>query len=205
MDFSAISTYIPITVISAGLLFVIKEAVELIRRIKSERRRISAIKLLVAEEMEQNHWTHKVLKRTIREIDEALRDYPDPCFRLVRTQSGRELFRYRKEPLEDVGMESGHPLPPVRQQTYDRMVVDVASLDKKLYVQTREAYDAIKEMEHVRSTLVDLLDRVDLDVPDGFMAGFLEYATAELEDIEKKMKTFYSSITGKELVNMRMR
>lgn len=205
MGLTTISMFVPVTVISAVALFIVKELVEVVRRFRADRRRIMAMKMLLAEEIEQNHWTYNILKRTLQVIGDILRDYPNPSFRIVRTQSGRELFRYRHDAEDDAGFESGHPLPAVRQEQYERLVLDIASMDKQLFSLARTAYDAIKEMEHVRSSLVDMLDRVDPEISDGFFESFLAYADDELNDTYEEMKPFYFHIAGKELTENRMR
>lgn len=204
MDLTTISSFLPVTVISAVALFLIKELVELVRRFRANRRRIGAMKMLLTEEIEQNHWTYNILKRTLREINDTLRDYPNPSFRIVRAQSGHELFRYKCD-AEEAGFESGHPLPAVRQEKYEKLVLDIASMDKQLFSMARAAYDAIKEMEHVRSSLINMLDRVDPAISDGFLESFLEYADDELNNTYEEMKLLYFHITGKDLTEKRMR
>tara|TARA_R110001599_G_scaffold305926_4_gene512349 strand:- start:570 stop:794 length:225 start_codon:yes stop_codon:yes gene_type:complete len=65
---------IPITVISAISLFVIKEITEVIRKRNASQRKISAIKCLLAEEIEINYWAWKNLVSLAKTVKSSLKE-----------------------------------------------------------------------------------------------------------------------------------
>jgi hypothetical protein len=63
-----LAALLPSTVIVAVALFVLKEAIEAVRRWRAQRRQIKAFKILLARECELNQWANMSLKRAINEI-----------------------------------------------------------------------------------------------------------------------------------------
>ncbi|MEN8636777.1 hypothetical protein ABFV74_13805 [Pseudoalteromonas distincta] len=62
---------LPITVIFAISLFIIKESLELVRKSRAKKRKLLAFKAVLKEELELNLWTWKKFKSSLNRIREA--------------------------------------------------------------------------------------------------------------------------------------
>ena len=72
--------YLPATVVVTILLFLIKEFLECLRKRSERIRKISAIKILIAEELERNHWALVSMFRVLNILKEAFQKYPRAVF-----------------------------------------------------------------------------------------------------------------------------
>jgi hypothetical protein len=93
----------------------------------------------------------------------------------------------------------------VKQDRYERIMLELAELDKKLFTKARDTYDAIKEMAHVRSSLIEIIEDTKREKLEGYFESFLLYARDELSTVYKSMNAFYISIKGKPLETHRLR
>lgn len=190
---------LPITVVTAVVLFVLKELFEAVRRYRGEQRKRKALRTLVARECELNHWTIK----SIRYIVERIRDESEygAQFEFVFPKSGKVLFRVKHPDSE---YKSGSELAETHREVMDKNLLEVATLDKELYSALQPAYDAVAGLEHVRKSLIyyvapeDDQDKMQLD-------GFIDYALAELDDVFAKLVCLYKECTGKALDTYRLR
>jgi hypothetical protein len=206
MDFiKNFESLFPITVYAAIILFIVKELFEFVKKTSGERRRIQAIKEILSEELERNLWAHKVLERTVKDSIELLEEFDNPVFGINITSTGE--VRFWQNGGEDSGAESSHSLPEVKQERYESIVLELAQLDKALFNSTRSAYDSIKELAHVRKSLIETLTETSKynGESEDLWRGFLGYAEDELKDIYKSMNDFYTSIKGKPLTKHRLR
>jgi hypothetical protein len=92
---------LPITVVAAIILFVTKEVFEFFRRRSERSRRLSAIKLLLAEEIEKNHWAHASMFRALEDIKELSESFPDAEYRLHVARNGTEHIRVKRQLGDD--------------------------------------------------------------------------------------------------------
>ena len=193
----------PITVYVAFILFIVKELIEFVKKTRGEHRRIQAIKEILSEELQRNLWAHKVLERTVKDSIKFLEEFDNPEFGINRTSTGE--IRFWEKAGEDGMAESSHPLPEVRQERYESIVLELAQLDKVLFNSARTAYDSIKELAHVRKSLIEILTERAQSKGEDLWGGFLGYAKDELKDIYTSMNDFYISIKGKSLTKHRLR
>lgn len=71
-------------------------------RKRSERmRKISAIKILLAEELERNHWALVSMFRVLNILKEAFQKYPRAVFWLHIARDGSEHFRIKEKPEDE--------------------------------------------------------------------------------------------------------
>lgn len=193
------SSILPVTVVVAVALFVIKELFEGVRRHLGNRRKKQALRTLLARECELNHWTIKSIRHIVETIREESKD--NAQFEFIFPKSGKVLFRVTHKDSE---FKSGSNLANTHREVMDKNLLEVATLDKKLYAALQPAYDAIADLEHVRQSLIyyvnpeDNQDKMHLD-------GFMNYAFDELEDIFKLLACLYKECTGKSLENHRLR
>lgn len=86
----------------------------------------------------------------------------------------------------------------------DKNLLEVATLDKKLYSALQPAYDAVADLEHVRQSLIYFVDPED-EKDKMHLDGFINYALDELEDVFKELASLYKMCTGKDLEKHRLR
>jgi hypothetical protein len=190
---------LPVTVLAAVVLFVLKELFEGVRRYRGEERKKQALRTLLARECELNHWAIK----SIRDIVETIRDESEDGtqFEFIFPKSGKVLFRYKHPDSE---YKSGSNLAETHREVMDKNLLEVATLDKKLYSALQPAYDAVADLEHVRQSLIYYVDPED-DQDKMHLDGFTHYALRELGDVFKELASLYKECTGNELEKHRLR
>jgi hypothetical protein len=190
---------LPVTVVAAVTLFALKEIIEGIRRYRGDRRKTKALRMLLARECELNHWTIK----SIRHIVETIRDESEDGaeFEFIFPKSGKVLFRVKHPDSE---YKSGSALAATHREVMDKNLLEVATLDKKLYSALQPAYDAVAELEHVRQSLIYFVDPED-DKDKMHLDGFTDYALSELQDVFSKLVVLYKECTGEDLETHRLR
>lgn len=192
---------IPITVISAVFLFILKELVEGIRRYRGELRKKQALRALLARECELNNWTIKSIQHIVEDIRDESALNNRTQFGFIFPKSGKVLFRV-KHP--DSGYKSGSSLGEIHREVMNKNLLDVATLDKKLYSVMQPAYDAVAELEHVRQSLIYYVAPED-DQDKMHLEGFTHYALSRLNDVYEKLASLYKECTGKHLETHRLR
>lgn len=144
---------IPITVISAVSLFVIKEIVEIIRKLKARQRKISEIKSFLVEEIELNHWVWLQFSALV----ETIKDSPEgKKYDILSSKSGYERFEF----IKPDGSGGGKSFPKVSEIYYQKVILDIAELDKVFYEKSIEYNKAIAELHHVRGNVYESIDEI---------------------------------------------
>ena len=195
MDF----TFLPVTVVAAIALFVLKESFELVRRYKSEGRTKKALRALLAVECERNHFTVKNL-RGILEVVQAWKQ-DDPFSIKISLKFSRDGEITFHQLTYDDGAGSQSVVRTTHRDFMSKQLLAVATLDADLYRALQPALDAVNEMEHVRQSLISHME----DPERTHLAGFAEYGLKELDVAFNKLNTLYITCTGKELENYRIR
>lgn len=193
---------IPITVVAAVLLFILKETVEAIRRIRGDRRKVHALKALLARECELNLWTIKALRSILRNVPKPDDENPEVVVRIERRHDGLPIARIR---LIDGGSDSTRGIPKAHRELMSKYLLDVATLDKELFQVLEPAYDAVAELEHVRESLIRVHDDEDEYGENGFFGFFAMYGLDELQETERALSALYTHCTGKALEKHRLR
>ncbi|RUO29542.1 hypothetical protein [Aliidiomarina soli] len=192
------SNLFPITVIAAISLFLIKEMVELYRRIMADKRKSSAIKRLLSSEIEKNNWVIKSLRRHLRSVQDG---WHESEFVVVSThQSG-----YRIEEKRNDGGSGYSPLFQVSTTVFDKVVFELPVLDEALFKLAENAYESLAEVKHVSNSLVEHITNKDDHIAHDFMAGFCEYALEEIDEAYEHLSILYKKCTGKELKSHKLR
>jgi hypothetical protein len=196
-----VSSWLPATALVAIVIFIAKEVLEVSRRSASERRRKEALRALLARECELNHWTIRTLQR----IAGGLKDLAEPgtpeAFRVEFAKSGRIYACLNNK---ETGSGFKIAIPTVHRSHLHGSLLDIATLDKTLFMLAEPALSAVAEIEHVREGLMyhgsteDEEDRENAD-------GFAEYAVGELDEAYVTIAALYAECTGKELSSVRLR
>jgi hypothetical protein len=191
---------LPVTAVVAVLIFVAREILEFVRRRRAERRKLAAIKRLVARELELNNWSIEKVRQALTEIQDAARR-DDVVVEVRRLPTGTDRFIRREKDADD---GSHFPVPVVHDGELRKYLLDIATLDAGLLKAAEAAVDGIAELRHVRESLVSNLSGEEELFP-AFLESFAEYGLAELEDVKPALAELYRQCTGFELTKKRLR
>lgn len=182
-----------------------KEYLDSRRKRKEQARKLAACKVLMAEELRLNYYAQSTLesifKSAVDDEDVSLR--PLLAYKLER---GIDFFSVQEGKNGSEGMT---PIPKVHFKYYDRFVDVIAELDENLFIVMQEAYIEIRELEHVRTSLINNLQVGDnenrympKDIRDN---GFVDYASDVVADAYAPMNRFYILCAGKPLTKSQLR
>ncbi|PTQ14261.1 hypothetical protein CWO33_13655 [Vibrio splendidus] len=187
---------LPITVISAILLFVIKEVLELFRKSKAKKRKLSALKSVLKEELELNLWVWKKFESLLTNVKVA---EVGSTYEYLVSPSGAERF----ELLSPDGHGQGQSFPKVVIEMHSKLVIEVAEIDADMYQKLIGSYKALSELQHLRNGIVDFIHESRMG--EHYVEGFTGYALEELAPIYDELNALYRYCTGKALTEHRMR
>lgn len=190
---------IPITVIAAVLIFVIKEALDIYKKSKEKKRKIAAMKLLLIEEIELNHWVWKSMNSLISDLNDRMDDIDSLTIEVTETKSGTESIT-GTYPNGDM---FGQDFPRVRVSRYHQLAIDLAIVDEKFYEKVKSCYEAVSELNHLRDGVYTYFDTDSIEY--AFREGYILYAKDHLSEIKIKMNELYIYCTGNALEKFRLR
>jgi len=193
---------IPITALVAIVIFVAKEVIESFRRYGADRRKVQALRTLLARECELNLWTIKLLRGIV--LPFSTPDDPSTPKALSVGVTGGGV-PYAKISSEDGTYVAQMGVPPVHRELMSKFLLDIATLDKLLFSFTEPAYDELAEVEHVRESLLNINDRPEQIPAREFVLGFSQYAVDVLQKAERRLGALYVHCTGKPLEQHRLR
>ncbi len=195
------SSFFPITVVVAVVLFALKEGIESIRRFNADGRKRSALRHLLARECELNSWAIKSMRHTIELADGVLKqESNEESLSIEITASGRS---YCKRHSPD-GAWGQTRIPDIHRNHLEKYVLDVALVDRQLLPNTLEAHAAASELEHVRDSFVDFVTSND-PVDRLHFKAFPQYALRELDRSFEGIESLYKRCTGQSLKTHRLR
>ena len=192
------SSILPITVIFAIILFIVKETVEFYRRVMANKRKVTAVKKLLSNEVEKNYWVIKSLRMHLISIQNS---WHESNYILV----ARYPKGYRLEEQRSDGGGGGAPVYEVSTMLFDKIVFELPVLDAKLFNLAEQAYEGTAEIKHLTDSLVENIKNKDEHISPDFMVSFCEYALEELECSLKKLCALYQECTDKELTTHKLR
>lgn len=191
-----LETVIPATAFVAIALFIVKELLEFVRRIRANQRKLAAIKRMIAREIELNAWAIRGMRQALSHIESYVNGTDERKPNIIREPSGRYKFEMRFANGND-GYSC--PLESIRDEVQHKHLLDVASLDKKLFEHLEAAIGATAEIAHVRSSLFDLID------DEMWLEPFVEYAQKEFSRQEAQLTILYKACTGSSEIKQRIR
>ena len=201
--FNNLSSALPATVAAAIIIFIVKEIFELVRRSKERRRKLNAIKLLLSEEIEKNHWSHTSLFRLLAQLKEVFEGHPNAEYRLHIARNGSEHFRLKEDP--DDSFESGQWIPHFHDEQYKKLLPTLAELDQSIFKTVNETYAALAELSHYRDTLTAFLAGEDNSPDEDLTKAFLGDLAGNRDDYYRHLNCSYGALTGKKLEGWRLR
>ncbi|WP_150410030.1 hypothetical protein [Xanthomonas sontii] len=196
-------SYLPATVVAAIIIFLIKELLELRRRKKERTRKLKAVSLLLAEEIEKNHWAHRSFFSALSSLQKSDEGSDKAQFRLHVSRNGTEHLRVKYEPDEE--FESGQWIPKFHDEQYKKLLPILAELDENLFKQVNLAYGELAELTHYRDMLVGFLAGEDPGPGLEQTRDFLASLAHEKMDYFKSLNSAYKAINGEDLKGWRLR
>ena len=187
-----IGEYLPATAFVAIIVFVLKEFIEVFRKRAERSRKTGAIKLLLAEELERNHWALVVMFGVLEVFDK----YPRAVMWLHTGRNGSEHFRMKVEPGDEY--DSSQAIPRFCTAMYEKLLPALAELDKALFERVRTTYEAVAVLSYHRETLTGFLAG-DLASDPANTKHFLSGFATEKDAYYAVLNKGYKSLTGKEL------
>lgn len=185
---------IPIAVVVAICIFLVKEVLEAIRRARLNGRKLHAIKRFVAAECERNGYAIEKMIGQVRAVDEAHEGgWP---IEIERKESG--LTRLTIRPAGE-GFSSS-VVSTIHMDAAQKYLFEVASLDAAVFAAMEKVLDTLVEAKHVRDSLIEYVanDRQHL-------GGFAEYAIGELDDALEAVRDLYFKCANEPLAKGRVR
>lgn len=184
---------LPITVVVAIILFIVREVVEFIKKSRDKSRKISAYKALIAEELLKNAWSVKALKQLCTELQDPTLigiDY-------IKSASGTERVTIRT-------VEGKHRVFfwKIHTAAFEKIMTDLAVSNSKLFKSAAHVYSLLAEAKHVRESVIDFSE---FDMPKHMIQGLGVYGDGRLEEAAAAVRTAYKIYTGKELASHKLR
>lgn len=178
----------PITVIAAIALFFTKETIEFYKKGKERKRKISAIKTLISEEIRLNYWAFHQIKY-ILEFEVKL--MKDPIYKIREKKCGNEMFEITSTSEKGIAW---NPFPKISETIYHKNILYVAEQEPDLYKLALNYHNAITELQHIRNGFYEHID--DSGSNTEFRCPFIEQTPEELPDIYESMNVFFIECTG---------
>jgi hypothetical protein len=185
---------VPIAVAVAIVLFLAKETLELIRRLKTDGRKLHAIRRLLARECERNNWAISRLLDQLTAVDDALKSNEN--IEIVHDSIGN--VRLHAEYVGRAFAES--PIRVIHTQYLERFLFDAAALDTRLFAAIEGALDTLPEAIHVRDSLIYYVSE-----DQQHLEGFTDYARDELDLAMDAIRHLYFVCTCEPLAKTRVR
>jgi hypothetical protein len=183
--------YLPDAAAVAIILFVVGVLIGEFYKRAERSRKTSAIKLLLAEELERNHWALVAMFGILEMFDK----YPRAAPWLHTGRNGAEYFRMKVEPEN----EFSQAIPRFCTAMYERLLPTLAELDKALFEIVRTTYERIAVLNRVRDTLTGFLAGEDLASDPANTKHFLGGFAKEKDAYYAVLNKGYKALTGKEL------
>lgn len=190
---STVESFLPLTVVSAISLFFVKEVSELIKKRSEKKRKITAYKILIAEELLKNAWTIKLYRDVFSKVGGL----------------GFNNLRYEKKASGDERLTLSHNagsvsviLSHVHTAIFDRSVVEIAALDRKFFELAKGAYQSLAEIKFLRSMIINFADDQE---NSGHIDGLQVWGNQKLDDAETTIGELYRLCTGYEMNSHKVR
>lgn len=196
---------IPASVFAAVVLFLIKEALEILKKSSSRKREIAALKLLLARECELNFY----VCNQIEYICTQFKPFEDSELRCPYMFSIIDMptkkMRYEISTIVNGEKIDGGIVPEVHTSSMTKYLYEIAKIDNNFYKVLLPAYDSSIELNHLRDTLIDEPVTKNIVGGDEFIVGYSSYALDEIEDIKIKLSNLFKFCRGTELIKGRLR
>lgn len=183
----------PVTVMAAIVLFFMREIFDLYKIKSARSRKISAYRILIAEELSKNAWAVMKMNEIFVEIADA--DFQRLTYE--KSAAGSEkLSIWTSDGAYSVRLWAVHTT------IFDKAVIELAALDEKLFLRAKTAYESLAEVKHLRESLINWAED---DCIKSFIKGLSGHGLSQLEEADKAIKKLYLTCTGIELSSHKLR
>jgi hypothetical protein len=148
---------IPITVLVALFLFIAREILDYSKKRKERKNKLKVYKKLICEELIENYEALDSINHVMEKLTKAFNQQIKDLSYSVKTD------RYDNEYIKiTLGKEAEHGylgmwLKRFDTRIFDKHIMDIVSLDEKLYTSISEVYKNIKQWEKLRNDIVCFL------------------------------------------------
>ena len=192
---NSLSPLLPITALVAIGLFLAKEVMELVRRRRADARKLGAIRRILSRDLELNQWVLEALRNAVGALERIEAEHGRKG-RIYESPGKRIRYEHW---VEGDKHRSDGGLPSVYATNFDRYLLDVATLDRKMLSYVEIASTALANLDHVRSGVVEHID------DQTWRGSFVLYARGELDKAEIDLQRLYQYCTGAQKVPVRLR
>lgn len=140
---------LPTTVVAAISLFVLREALEVLRARRVGNRRRIALRSLLAKECELNDRAIRRLRGDIQDAEDN-RAVPGVQLSILVSRNGQST--YRRESADRGLLQS--VIPQIRKTALETHLLEIATLDKQLFALAEQAYGSISRIEQIRDSFI---------------------------------------------------
>ncbi|MGE4706242.1 hypothetical protein [Yersinia enterocolitica] len=197
------SSFLPITVVVAIILFLIKESLEIFKRKAADKRKISAMKTLFSRECEKNLYTINTLRKAFSVINEANDEYSDITVDARFSEYDKTYLNIIKT-VDGKKIEYSSRITKVYQEVMERNLMEAAIMNSDFFKKLEAAFDSLIELEHIRHSFLNIEDMGKI-IGHDLLLGLTTYALKELDPIYSSLNDLYKYCTGNELVDSRLR
>ncbi|CAK6715071.1 hypothetical protein HORM4_590013 [Vibrio harveyi] len=195
---------IPLSVIVAISLFLVKEALEYNRKRRAEYRKVKAYKQLIAEEIALNYGAFQSILGICQKLESSKDELEGAKYEAVFKEAGN-LYVHA---TMNGRLMICSPVRKVHITQYDKLLASIAELDEQFYSNVHKGYLAVIETQHLYTSLIKGLqasENKEVFPNDITKSGFLDYALNEASRIEPELKNLYQFCVGEELERGRIR
>lgn len=174
-----ISDIVPVTVVAATILFMARELLEALRRYKSNRRKLVALRSIISIECERLQWFIKSMRSHAENILEAIQNEHHVVLRDYRIEDLRIFINHPEG-------EGSSPVPKVATDIFQKYLFEAASVDRNLFDAMSELNTSLPMFLHLRAGLI-----YHVGEASHFLGGWCEYCLRELVDLEVNLFKLY--------------
>jgi len=191
----------PATAIIAIAIFFVKEFLEARRRKFADKRKIQALKKVLARECQINYLAIDRLNDALSAIQKA--GISEDASRLVIEKSMAGGYLY--DITSQIGSREAGILNNIQRDSLLKHLVEVAALDEKFYLTCETALDGLSEADHIFRSLVHGPAKHFPSTPENYFEGLAEYGLRELTDSLTALQVLYVACTGSVLQDGKLR
>lgn len=151
-EISLFDKYMPVTVIVAILLFVIREILERNKKNKQDKNKLQAIKHLISNELKNNKTALTYLKQVYDMLEHLYEVSQAPKVFIHTNKFGDHSFHYQFN--DDVRTRSHLPLSVFAFDTYKSQLPPLAELDIAFAKEIEKTYSNLIEMDNYKKSLI---------------------------------------------------
>lgn len=161
--------FIPITAVIALMIFILKEIIEARRRWQADKRKRKASCTLLAEEIERNTWTLKLIKRLIEDCVTAHNEKTLNAVKLIKEEVTGDI-RFQLEWKN--GKYESNKLFHVHVDRLERLIHGIAELDEVLFEKAQAYGISAMRLRYIRSKMMEF-GSLGYNAEDIFVKHFL--------------------------------